>query len=351
MKPLYHIAEDISRASGGVRTVVKDLQKQFSKSQILTTAAESADVATTVFESAGPWMHSTSLKSRLHEVDQEAIFHLHGVWMHAQYAAAKNAASRNIPFIVSPHGMYEPWLWKNGKLKKKLYFNLLTSSAFAKANYIHAITPDEQQNLQVLFPKTKVVCIPNAVIMESLSVRKLPEKPYFLFLGRLHNKKGIELLLEVFTSLKGLDFDLKIAGSQNEYSQSLKQKFNVIADSRIQFLGAIHGEAKKQWYRNAHAFIAPSFSEVIGMVNIEAAMMGTPVITTHETGLLQDWNTNGGMLINPVFDELKRAILVAAEWSDQEREDRGNLLRNFVCDNYSWETVKPKWVELYNSLE
>jgi glycosyltransferase involved in cell wall biosynthesis len=350
MKNLYHISEDISRASGGVRTVVKDMQLQFPDSKILTTLKDQDDVHITKFSNNGPWLYSSSLKKHLNTLDNTFIFHLHGVWMHAQYTSAKIAAKRNIPFIVTPHGMYEPWLWKEGTLKKKLYFKLLASSAFAKARYIHAITPEEQKNLQKLFPKTEVVCIPNAVEIEEMVERKEPSRPYFLFLGRIHPKKGLELLIDVFASLKTLDFDLKIAGPENEYASQLKEKVKLLKDSRIEFLGAVHGEEKKQLYRNAHAFIAPSYSEVVGMVNIEAAMMGTPVITTHQTGLLKEWNTNGGMLINPVFEELKTVMEEVSKWDLKKRNHNGNKLRDFVIQEYSWKVNRPKWEALYKSM-
>ncbi|WP_194851617.1 glycosyltransferase [Nonlabens antarcticus] len=350
MKSLFHITEDVSRASGGIRTVVNDIHKHFPKSTILTTNKDKQDQNITAFEKKGPWLYSPALKNHLEQLPANAMFHLHGVWMHAQYAAAKIASQKKIPFIVSPHGMYEPWLWKDGVVKKKLYFKLLTSSAFAKANYIHAITPEEKSNLQKLFPKSKIVCIPNAIEMQPLPVRKLVEKPYFLFLGRIHPKKGVQLLIEVFSMLKELDFDLKIAGSPNEYSRELKRKVNGLNDSRIQFIGEVHGAQKQQLYRNAHAFVAPSFSEVVGMVNLEAAMMATPVITTFETGLLKDWNLNGGILVHPDFENLKDAIIQAAQWEQPERDERGLQLREFVKRNYSWETILPQWTSLYKSM-
>ncbi|AGC76577.1 glycosyltransferase involved in cell wall biosynthesis [Nonlabens dokdonensis] len=348
MKSLFHITEDISRASGGVRTVVKDLKNQFPLSTLLSTVKDKDDVDIIEFKKSGPWLYSPQLKEYLNQIPQKPIFHLHGVWMHAQYIAAKIAAKRKVPFIVSPHGMYEPWLWKEGALKKKLYFYLLSKSAFAKARYIHAITPDEQKNLQKLFSKTEVVCIPNAIEIEDLIERDKPHKPYILFLGRIHPKKGIKLLIEVFNSLKALDFDLKIAGPENDHIQELKLLAK--GNERISFLGAVRGKEKKRLYRNAHVFIAPSYSEVVGMVNLEAAMMATPVITTYQTGLLKEWGQNGGILIDPNQKELKNAIQVVSKWTSKERDAAGKKLREFVINEYSWKVNKPKWEQLYNSM-
>ena len=57
-------------------------------------------------------------------------------------------------------------------------------------------------------------------------------------------------------------------------------------------------------FKNAFVFVAPSHSEVIGMVNLEAAILQTPVITTFQTGLLKDWSKNGGFLIEPTENEI-----------------------------------------------
>lgn len=348
MKKIYHIAEDVSRASGGVRTVVSAYYKHILNSVIITTCKDASDDHIRSFKKTGPWLYSRKLKDFLTNLSTDSIFHIHGVWMFAQFIAAKIAIRRGIPFIISPHGMFEPYLWKEGRLKKKVYFELFTSSAFAKANAIHAITPSEHKNLKELFPKQNIVCIPNAIAVESLPKRQQPLKPYFLFLGRLHPIKGLDLLLKVFNSLDHLNCDLYIAGPSNSYSKSLEIQFK--EDKRIKFLGAVWGSQKKELYLNAQVFVAPSFTEVIGMVNLEAAMMATPVITTYETGLLPEWSLNGGMLINQTFEELESALKKAYSWNEMERNSLGRKLRQFVIDEYSWKVTLPKWENLYTTL-
>jgi len=104
-----------------------------------------------------------------------------------------------------------------------------------------------------------------------------------------------------------------------------------------------------QLYRNAWAFCAPSHSEAIGLVNLEAAAAGTPVITTHETGLY-DWEEGGGLLIHPRVEELCRALEQIFSWSESERQERGRTLRRLVERRYSLEAVGPQWQALYGEL-
>ena len=87
------------------------------------------------------------------------------------------------------------------------------------------------------------------------------------------------------------------------------------------------------------------------MVNLEAAILKTPVITTYQTGLDKEWNANGGQLINPDIDELTTALEHALSWSVQEREQNGQKLHLFVRNNYSWEERFKDWLALYASCK
>jgi glycosyltransferase involved in cell wall biosynthesis len=345
---LFHIVEDISKASGGIRTIVKAIYHQFPTSEIITTCSESTDEYLT-FPGSGPWLYNKELKKFL-QAKKDAHFHIHGVWMYAQFAATQMAVRNSQPFIVSPHGMFEPHLWRKGTMKKKTYFELLTRKKFEKAHVLHAITPHEQQTLSKLFPKNKTACIPNAINIAPLPERNSSARPYLLFLGRHHQIKGLEILLQAFIALAPSNFDLKIAGVATDYSIKQQTTYQLENHDNIQFIGPVYGEQKNQLYRDAHAFIAPSYSEVVGMVNLEAAIMQTPVITTHQTGLLPAWHHNGGVLINPSIDELKATLSSILQWTEKDRNDRGSSLRQFVIDNYSWKVVKPMWEQVYQSL-
>ncbi|MDN3664914.1 glycosyltransferase [Algibacter miyuki] len=359
---ILHIIEDYSVNSGGLRTVVKDLNEHLNElenieSFILSSQEENGDGIYLVDDAKNkPWVYSKNWSLKINDIvlkNSINLIHIHGVWMFPQYIAAKYAFKNNISYVISPHGMFEPWLWTKGKYKKKIYFNLLTKKLYTNSNRIHAITFDEQQNLTKLFPKSKFVEIPNLVDFEkedNLEERDSNEK-YILFLGRLHEKKGIDLLISCFAELKTDNIVLKIVGSFNEYKLELDQLVNKYGiQEKVQFLGLIKGEEKKKIFRNAFVFIAPSYSEVVGMVNLEAAMEKTPVITTFQTGLNKAWNENGGLLINPNKSELKIALNKVLNWSDGERNKRGRLLFDFVKKHYSWSLRMKDWVEIYHRM-
>lgn len=355
---ILHVVEDYSIESGGLRAVIKNLNSYLNKdsfsSYILSSKKEIEDNIFLV-KTNKPWLYSKEWKAKIISLNDEYRFdliHIHGVWTYPQYISAKFCAENKIPFILSVHGMYEPWLWEKGTVKKKFYFNILTKNLFKKANFIHAITPSEKDNLILLFNKKNVIEIPNLITKTSNTIITKTDSndKYILYLGRLDEKKGIDILLKSFSKIKNKNFTLKIAGQINDYKKELDLLIDKLDISKkVTFLGLVTGNKKIELIRNAFVLVAPSHSEVIGMVNLEGAILKTPVITTHQTGLSPLWNENGGKLINPIEIELENALNEVLSWSDFERDENGEKLHNFVIENYSWTKRFKDWKRLYNS--
>lgn len=358
---VHHILEDFSKVSGGVRAVVKDLTTNLAFNQeIITTNIDEFQSMEQLkcFHTNHIWRKSNQLKSYINQAvnNADSVFHIHGVWMYPQYITAKIAINSNSPFLITAHGMYEPWLWKQGFMKKKLYFNLLSKNKFKKANLFHAITSQEKDELYKLFnKKINIEVIPNLISFKNgykknESVSR--EEDYILFIGRIDPKKGIKMLIEVFSKINNNKFKLKIAGPDSLHKQELISLTKGLSiEDKVEFVGFIQGEEKYKLYREAQVLVTPSYSEVIGLVNLEAAIAKTPVITTVNTGLLGEWNKEGGTLINPISQELEAALKNAMSWGREERDERGQRLFDFVYQNYSWEKNLYRWEELYNNLK
>jgi glycosyltransferase involved in cell wall biosynthesis len=354
MKNIYHITENVAFESGGVRTILillhQHLLENKFNSNIITNKKESFDDFLE-FKSNYIWNYSKNMYPFIDLINTDSLFHLHGVYTYSQYIAAEIALKKSIPTIVSPHGMLEPRVLEKNPFKKKIYLKLILSKILTNAKVLHCITPIEKENLFKLTRHKNIIEIPNlidlSIIPKGLNYK--PKEDYFIFIGRPDKIKGIEMLINVFNTISNKNIKLKIVGTENEYTLYLKnivKKYNL--EDRVEFLGGIFSVEKYNLISNARALIAPSYSEVIGMVNLEAAACKTPVITTFQTGLKTEFGKNGGVLINPVFTELKQAMLESLDWSEIERIERGNLLYNFVLENYSWEKKGKLWNELYN---
>ncbi len=312
------------------------------------------------------WRYSPDLARYLESgaVGPGDILHLHGIWNAPQWQAARCAPRRGAPAILSAHDMLSPWHWQDGwlrRLKKQLYWRLLAYPAFRRLALIHAITPQERDVLASQFPGARLAVIPNAIDLEeadaALAAPEEPieavEGPYLLFLSRLHPKKGIDLLIAAFARARNRgDLRLLIVGPDwsPAYTNGLKALAGSLGlEGRVRFLGPVFGAGKWRLYRQARAFCLPSRSEVVGLVNLEAAAALTPVITTFDTGL-SDWEQGGGLLVHPRVADLTGALETVFSWTESERADRGRALRQLVEGRYSWEAVGPQWLELYGAL-
>jgi len=372
-----HIAEDLAAVSGGVPAVVRQLTGLLVERY--------ADVAVQVAHATGErdgfpspvdvfsfppsglggfWKWCDSLPvgmldlAKGSEAVGSAVFHVHGVWSAPQYFAAKAAHKAGAPFVVSAHGMLEPWLWSEQGLsillKKRLYWAAMAYPALRHAAVVHAITPLEKIHLQALFPSSRIEVIPNAINVSDIppcNSGKLGKR--ILFLGRLEPKKGLALLLLAFARAKiGKEWVLDVVGPMwsQAYFDELK---SIVAEyglgDRVHFHGALFGDEKIKLIESAWVMVVPSYSEVVGLVNLEAAASCLPTITTYQTGL-DDWEDGGGLLVQPDRADLAHSLELACSWSERERTERGQSSWQLVRERYSWQSVLPQWYELYNSL-
>ena len=400
MTHLLQVTEDHSTQNTGITNAVDSLIFQLArlpntiKQSLVNTGEDTIPLPDSVPEISLPpsglgrsWRYVPGGDRKLKQaVKQADVIHLHGIWMWVQWSAARAARQQGKPFVLSVHGMLEPWIWHRqswlNQLKKNIYWHLLAYPAFRNASVIHAISTIEAETLSKYFIKgdfrrgsLKIEVIPHSLDLESIdrilgdiATKDTPDNsvhprslnsdhhdPYILFLGRLHPVKGIDLLIKSFANLNPTGINLKIAGfsepREAAYMAHLQQLVKEAGiERRVQFLGAVRGNQKWELYQNAWIFCLPSHSEVIGLVNLEAAACRTPVITTHVTGLGKKWIENGGILIKPESTSLERALNQALQWSIDERDAHGNALRRLIESTYSWNATTDLWKNLYERL-
>ena len=134
-----HVLDEYTSSAGGLPAVVSQIARRTAKAgvkvEIVCTKQDSLSVPegvslTKISPSSigGIWGWSRELVAALEKIltaEQTQIVHLHGVWKASQWIAAKIAKRRNIPIVLTEHGMLDPWLWDyKGKLhlwKKKIY--------------------------------------------------------------------------------------------------------------------------------------------------------------------------------------------------------------------------------------
>ncbi len=373
---ILHVTEDHSNHNTGITSAIDALTCQLIQAvdlEVLSIGPEAVPVPKgaqlTLLKASLPrriWRAALGQQTILKEsIARANIVHLHGIWMWPQWAAAREARRIKRPIVLSIHGMLEAFMWQRQtwlhQLKKTIYWRSVAYPAFKYATVIHALTKKEADDLVNYFPGQRIEIIPNSLDLEQIDKilidcpQEQSTNPYILFLGRLHPKKGIDLLIQAFAHLRNTKMTLKIAGAVQEkdkgfgqYLLGLVQQLGL--EKQVEFLGAVQGQSKWGLYRNAWAFYLPSHSEGLAMVNLEASACRTPVITTFQSGVTDLWSTHGGMLINPNVEEVAESLLQVTQWSRSERDQRGNSLRSLVESTYSSNVLTPQWIALYNEL-
>ena len=291
-----------------------------------------------------------------------SVIHFHGLWQPQFLKASRRCRARNMPYVVSPHGMLEPWAWKHKLWKKWPYFHLMERPYLQRAASLLATSDMEAGNLRRFFPRSQCSVIPLG-----LPEARLPgcsaarqrrgwqsNETILLFLSRVHPKKGLEFLLNALADLepeskRGFRL-VVVGGGEAAYLARLR----VLAEQRrsqlppIDWMGEIWGEEKWSYLQGADLFCLPSFSENFGLAVLEALQVGTRVLTTNTVPwqFLTDWKA--GFIVEPNADAVRaglKSFLGSHGWTDDQRA----ALAGRVREKFGWETVGPAYLRLYQS--
>jgi glycosyltransferase involved in cell wall biosynthesis len=142
---------------------------------------------------------------------------------------------------------------------------------------------------------------------------QIGERRIVLFLSRIDEKKGIELLLDAFADVHGQapDTVLVIAGAGSEnYLQKLERRAKDLGiTNSVIWTGHLHAAIKWAAFASADVFVLPSYSENFGVAAAEALACGLPVVTTNRVGLANEIRAaNAGVIVRPKSTEIARAL-------------------------------------------
>jgi glycosyltransferase involved in cell wall biosynthesis len=289
------------------------------------------------------------------------VVHIHGLWRYPQWAAAQAAQRRRIPYVVSPHGMCEPFEMARKGWRKQLHWNLLERHNLGQASTIHAITEEERSHCKSL-TKTSVQVIPNGVTLleehapelESYLPLSLPSTvPVLLFLGRLHPKKGLDLLLQALSQTeRGQLVHLVLAGPDPVgYRATLLEQVNRYhLEARVHFPGMVTGLAKKALLARADAFVLSSYSEGFSIAVLEAMAAAKPVIITRRCYFDRVAEVGCGWVVEPTVAGLTAALSAFLKLPPEERAVMGFKGKTLVEKEYTWSVVARQMHELYRAL-
>lgn len=283
-----------------------------------------------------------------------SLIHSHGLWTPANHWAAKAARQSNIPLIIQPRGMLEPWALSQRAWKKRLAMTLYQRRDLDQAAMFIATAWTEGENIRRLGFRQPIAVIPNGVELDvpgvdGCSLHQGLERPRtVLFLSRIHPKKGLLNLLDAWARVVPNGWRLKIAGPDEGGHlvevRALARRLGI--DPLVDFVGELDGVAKSQAYAGADLFVLPTFSENFGVVVAEALAHGVPVITTRGTPWADLETYRCGWWVDIGVDPLMQALREAMDLSDDERRAMGVRGRAYVR-RYDWGDIARQTMDVY----
>lgn len=353
---VIHIVGSLDKSAGGPSRSVPQTCIQLSKLGVnITLIARSSENPVEVETSENLKVKFLSLKqlfafgSKLSKEDVDLI-HLQHVWDPYIHVMAWWARRRNIPYIITPRGMLEPWIMNHNSWKKKLGMLLYQKNDLKKAIAIHATCELEKKNIRKLGFNNPITIIPNGVdLSEVHCVKNNYGSKKIVFLSRIHPKKGVELLLNAWKQINSKDWILEIAGNgEVQYIESLKKSAKDLRN--VSLVGPQFGEAKWDFLRSADIMVLPTYSENFGIVVAEALAVGVPVITTKGTPWEELNTQNCGWWIELSVPNLKMCLESAMKLSADELKEKGEHGKRLVKEEYDIEAVGKKMYSFYKKV-
>lgn len=247
-----------------------------------------------------------------HHAEYDAVI-VHGIWQYNSFGVWRALSGTNTPYFIFPHGMLDPWFKRTYPLKhmKKLLYWPWGEYRVLRDAAAVLFTSEQERKLAresfSLYTCNEVVVnygtAAPALDLESAQAEfleafpKLRGQRFFLFLGRLHEKKGCDLLIDAFAAVRnssdgGSPMHLVLAGprADEEYLQRLKRLAAEAThdDGSITFTGMLTGNPKWGAFSAAEAFVLPSHQENFGIAVVEALACGTPVLISNQVNIWRE---------------------------------------------------------------
>lgn len=331
---------------------------------------------------------------------------VHGLWLYPGYAVRKALQllknRQKIRFIDSikmpklylmPHGMLDPYFQKASGRKLKALRNWIYWKFFEEktVNVADGILFTCEEELMLAghsfrpYRPMKEINIGYGIAdppnfnqnMQIAFLERCPsllKRPYLLFISRIHEKKGVDLLIKAYaevyfkkeysndTKFSGLidTFDnqeifpaLVIAGpgldsNYGKRIQSLISKIRIPKDN-ILLPGMLSGDAKWGAFYGCEAFILPSHQENFGIAIVEAMACKKPVLISNQINIWREISgANAGIVENDTIEGVQNLLELWRQLSLDEKLEMGQQAQNCYKKNFSVRTVSKRLIEVLN---
>ena len=369
--PLLHIISSLDPRGGGPAEVIRQLGPVLERDHGWTSRVVTLDAPD------APWLPDFPIETvalgparsgyryapklvpwlRAHAAEAAAVI-VHGLWQYPGFGTWRALRGTAIPYFVYPHGMLDPWFKRTyplKHLKKWLYWPWAEFRVLRDARAVLFTCEQERRlarqsfalygcherlaPLGIAAPEGDPEAQREAFLAAYPALRGTR---LLLFLGRVHEKKGCDLLIRAFAetlrqspisdhqSPASAPLHVVIAGpcADPAYLASLqalatKELFAFqfpLSAFPISFLPMLTGDLKWGALRAAEAFVLPSHQENFGIAVVEALASGTPVLISDQVNIWREIEADGAGMVEP--DDLAGTVRMLKRWLALPVEER-----------------------------
>ena len=313
-----------------------------------------------VFPRVAPrWLsRSPALRQHLRQTPYDCV-HNHSLWLLPLRYAAEAARVHAAPLVISPRGMMSGWAWRHRRTRKQFASLLVHPGAFRQASGWHATSPEEADDIRALGFRQPVCVSPNGVALPApvdlASARAawldlVPaarSRPVALFYSRLHRKKRVRELIDLWLSAPRGDWLLLIVGVAEDYTADALAA-EVAGRGATDRVAVVDGQGRPAPYAVASLFVLPSHSENFGLVIAEALAAGVPALVTDTTPWTQLAPQGAGWCVS--WENFGAALATALTTPAAELAAMGRRGRSWVERDFSWTRVAALLHQFYDVL-
>ena len=298
------------------------------------------------------------------EIKNYEIVHIHEHRQTLAIIVSHFARKNNIPYIVQAHGSVLPFFQKEGL--KNIFDKVFGFKILHNAACVFALTEvEKEQYLKMGVDEEKIEIVPLGINLEEYE--NLPDYGIFrskfnigdedkliLFVGRIHEIKGLDLLIDSFNDMINLNendkIKLAIVGPDDGYLEELEEKIkNYSLEENVIVTGPLYNQAKQEALVDCDLFVMPSKYESFTTSGLEAMACSKPLVLT-KNNHIHDWvDGNCGLACDDDKDSLRIAIeeLLFDEDLSKTYSDNGKRL---IKEKYNWDMINSQILEIYEKL-
>lgn len=288
------------------------------------------------------------------------LLHLSSIWQPLGLSVQRAAHAAGIPVVQTLRGALGPYSWRSGWWKKIPYFLFKERPLLQRAASLHCTTLQECREISWLSLKPPVQLLANPLELShyrsDATVRQEwrlrlgipPGETLFIVVGRLHHKKGLDILPFVLKKLIHKKWHILFIGRDEDGTKAkLRKEFKSLGlNNRVHWMNVIPSKDLIGPYNAADCLLLPSRHENFGNVVIEALACGCGTLMSPNVGVSSELkNCPGSWIVNANVSGWNTTM---SNIVNQPRPGQASV--NWVKDRYSGRTIARKAISYYFSI-